>query len=181
MTTNCSVTWTPSFCWSLRAITSVLLLSSDHDSGSQFRAGNMLWTGLAQQLPVKHSLHLAFHRSKVWPHSSISSTLSRHHYGCGVVSCVHNSASAMRAPTGVCMPSLYDGENRQQQLGPRGVESFFVNKQGLKIATYFWPSEAPNHTKAVVLAIHGHGAHIQNEYLKRQVHPATNLEAAFVL
>ena len=75
----------------------------------------------------------------------------------------------MRAPTGVSLPSLYDANNRQQQLGPRGVESFFVNKQGLKIATYFWPSEVSDKTKAVVLAVHGHGAHIQNEYLRRQV------------
>ncbi|DBA67640.1 hypothetical protein WJX79_003355 [Trebouxia sp. C0005] len=74
----------------------------------------------------------------------------------------------MRAPTGVSLPSLYDANNRQQQLGPRGVESFFVNKQGLKIATYFWPSEVPDNTKAVLLAVHGHGAHIQNEYLRRQ-------------
>ncbi len=72
----------------------------------------------------------------------------------------------MRAPTGVSLPSLYDAN---KQLGPTGVESFFVNKQGLKIATYFWPSEVSDKTKAVVLAVHGHGAHIQNEYLRRQV------------
>lgn len=75
----------------------------------------------------------------------------------------------MRAPTGVSHPSLYDGSNRQQQLGPRGSESFFVNKQGLKIATYFWPSEAASNAKAVVIAVHGHGAHSQNEWLRRQV------------
>ena len=85
-----------------------------------------------------------------------------------LVTRAQNSA-AMRAPTGVDLPSLYDPNNRQQQLGPRGVETFFVNKQGLKIASYFWPSEAPKNTKAVVLAVHGHGAHIQNEYLRRQV------------
>ena len=76
---------------------------------------------------------------------------------------------SMKAPTGVEHASLYDQNNRQQQLGPSGVETFFVNKQGLKIATYFWPSDAPKDTKAIVLAVHGHGAHIQNEYLKRQV------------
>lgn len=86
-----------------------------------------------------------------------------------LVTRAQNSAAAMRAPTGVDLPSLYDPNNRQQQLGPRGVETFFVNKQGLKIASYFWPSEAPKNTKAVVLAVHGHGAHIQNEYLRRQV------------
>ena len=75
----------------------------------------------------------------------------------------------MKAPTGVEHASLYDQNNRQQQLGPSGSETFFVNKQGLKIATYFWPSDAPKDTKAVVLVVHGHGAHIQNEYLKRQV------------
>ena len=79
----------------------------------------------------------------------------------------------MRAPTGVSLPSLYDGSHRQQQLGPRGSESFFVNKQGLKIATYFWPSEAANNPKAVVIAVHGHGAHSQNEWLRRQVSLAT--------
>ena len=78
----------------------------------------------------------------------------------------------MRAPTGVSLPSLYDGSNRRQQLGPRGSESFFVNKQGLKIATYFWPSEAASNSKAVVIAVHGHGAHSQNEWLKRQVSSA---------
>ena len=87
----------------------------------------------------------------------------------GLVTSVGVSEAAMRAPTGVSLPSLYDENNRQQQLGPRGVESFFVNKQGLKIATYFWPSEVSDKTKAVVLAVHGHGAHIQNEYLRRQV------------
>lgn len=43
-----------------------------------------------------------------------------------------------------------------------------MNKQGLKIATYFWPSEAATNTKAVVIAVHGHGAHSQNEWLRRQ-------------
>ena len=54
---------------------------------------------------------------------------------------------SMKAPTGVEHASLYDQNNRQQQLGPSGVETFFVNKQGLKIATYFWPSDAPRDTK----------------------------------
>lgn len=79
----------------------------------------------------------------------------------------------MRAPTGVSLPSLYDGNNRQQQLGPKGSESFFMNKQGLKIATYFWPSEAAHNTRAVVIAVHGHGAHSQNEWLRRQVSSAS--------
>lgn len=77
--------------------------------------------------------------------------------------------SLMRAPTGVKHASLYDENNRQQQLGPSGVETYFVNKQGLKIATYFWPSSTPASTKAVVLLVHGHGAHTQIEYLRRQV------------
>lgn len=93
------------------------------------------------------------------------------------------STAVMRAPTGVGLPSLYDGNNRQQQLGPRGSESFFVNKQGLKIATYFWPSEAATNTKAVVIAVHGHGAHSQNEWLRRQVSSAsihTNASASIL-
>lgn len=41
-----------------------------------------------------------------------------------------------------------------------------VNKQGLKLAAYWWPA----HTKAkgIVHIIHGHGAHLQNEFLARQ-------------
>ena len=75
----------------------------------------------------------------------------------------------MQAKTGVKHASLYSTNSRHDQLGPQGVESMFVNQQGLKIATYFWPADKPSSTKAVVLGVHGHGAHLQNEYLKRQV------------
>lgn len=75
----------------------------------------------------------------------------------------------MQAKTGVRHASLYSEDTRHHQLGPRGVESMFVNRQGLKLATYFWPADNPGTTKAVVLGVHGHGAHLQNEYLKRQV------------
>lgn len=87
----------------------------------------------------------------------------------------------MRGPTGVSRPSLYDSNNRQQQLGPHGSETFFINKQGLKIATYFWPSDASQDTKAVVIAVHGHGAHTQNEWLKRQVSSAQVLFFVFTI
>lgn len=75
----------------------------------------------------------------------------------------------MQAKTGVQHASLYSANSRHDQLGPQGIESMFVNQQGLKIATYFWPADNPSSTKAVVLGVHGHGAHLQNEYLKRQV------------
>lgn len=75
----------------------------------------------------------------------------------------------MQAKTGVKHASLYSESTRQDQLGPRGVESMFVNGQGLNLAAYFWPSDNPNNTTAVVLCVHGHGAHLQNEYLKRTV------------
>ena len=133
----------------------------------------MLCIRLAQQLAIQRTLQADLSRhQKCALRSSSTRHLARRLAHCrnsGLVTSVHVSEAAMRAPTGVSLPSLYDANNRQQQLGSRGVESFFVNKQGLKIATYFWPSEVPNNTKAVVLAVHGHGAHIQNEYLKRQV------------
>lgn len=77
----------------------------------------------------------------------------------------------MQAKTGVKHASLYSEHTRQDQLGPKGVESMFENRQGLKLATYFWPAHDPNNTQAVILGVHGHGAHLQNEYLKRQVSP----------
>ena len=92
-------------------------------------------------------------------------TCNRQSITCESSALIHS----MRGATGVSLPSLYDGNNRKQQLGPRGSESYFVNAQGLKIATYFWPSETSSNTKAVVIAVHGHGAHTQNEWLKRQV------------
>ncbi len=129
----------------------------------------MLATRLTQQLPIQRILYTASRCHRLHAHRpAIHRQLTRCNSSGEVVS-VQTSVTGMRAPTGVTLPSLYDANNRQQQLGPRGVETFFVNKQGLKIASYFWPSEAPKNTKAVVLAIHGHGAHIQNEYLKRQV------------
>ncbi len=134
----------------------------------------MLCIRLAQQLAFQRNLQVDLNRHQK---CAIRSSSTRHlarrlahcHSNSGLATSVHVSEAAMRAPTGVSLPSLYDANNRQQQLGPRGVESFFVNKQRLKIATYFWPSEVSDKTKAVVLAVHGHGAHIQNEYLRRQV------------
>ena len=135
----------------------------------------MLCIRLAQQLAIQRTLQveLSRHQKSVLRSSStrhLARRLAHRHSNSSLVTSLHVSEAAMRAPTGVSLPSLYDANNRQQQLGPRGVESFFVNKQGLKIATYFWPSEVSDSTKAVVLAVHGHGAHIQNEYLRRQVH-----------
>lgn len=56
-------------------------------------------------------------------------------------------------PTGVRHKSLFEGSPRSHQLGPHGREGVLVNKQGLKLAAYWWPA----HTKAkgIVHIIHG--------------------------
>jgi hypothetical protein len=36
-------------------------------------------------------------------------------------------------------PSLFVGEPKTKQLGELGVQSSFVNQQGLRIASYYWP------------------------------------------
>lgn len=49
------------------------------------------------------------------------------------------------------------------QLGPAGFFNWYENRQGLMLGTYFWPVEKP---RAVVLLLHGHGAHLTFAYLK---------------
>lgn len=51
-------------------------------------------------------------------------------------------------------------------LGPRGQHRELVNRDGLRLQTYFWPAAAP---RAVLLFCHGHGAHLHFEVLKAQV------------
>ncbi|GAB4822633.1 hypothetical protein N2152v2_009679 [Parachlorella kessleri] len=61
--------------------------------------------------------------------------------------------------------SFYDTVSHKSLLGEHGVEKELVNKQGLKLATYYWPAE---HAKAVLIFVHGHGAHLLFEMLRGQ-------------
>ena len=65
----------------------------------------------------------------------------------------------LEVPTGVRHKSLFEGSPRSNQLGPHGREGVLVNKQGLKLAAYWWPA----HTKAtgIVHVIHGDWASCQ--------------------
>ena len=53
-----------------------------------------------------------------------------------------------------------------QYLGPRGVHRVMENKDGLHLQSYFWPAAE---AKAVVLFVHGHGAHLMFEILTQTV------------
>ena len=120
-------------------------------------------TSAAQYLHINLLLLSPTHpQPKFWPKS-------RHRRWRAYSKRSFDPSMIIQAKTGVRHESLYTPDSRQDQLGPHGVESVFVNQQGLKIATYFWPSVNPSQTTAVILAVHGHGAHLQNEYLKRQV------------
>ncbi|CAK0746028.1 hypothetical protein CVIRNUC_001662 [Coccomyxa viridis] len=59
--------------------------------------------------------------------------------------------------------TLFSNEPKERQLGPHGSSSSFVNAQGLRIASYYWPT--PGKAKAVVLFVHGHGAYLMHELL----------------
>ena len=54
----------------------------------------------------------------------------------------------------------------RQYLGPRGVHRVMENKDGLHLQSYFWPAAE---AKAVVLFVHGHGAHLMFEILNQTV------------
>lgn len=53
-------------------------------------------------------------------------------------------------------------------LGPHGQRHEMMNKDGLRLQTYFWPA-APSSAKAIVLFCHGHGAHLMFEICKATV------------
>eukprot|EP00798_Chlamydomonas_sp_ICE-L_P010167 gene10167-8072_t len=63
-------------------------------------------------------------------------------------------------------PFNADAQDAEQFLGKRGVLRYWMNPQGNRIATYFWPSEKP--AKAIIVAAHGHGAYLPYEYLNSQ-------------
>ncbi|BDA41799.1 Monoglyceride lipase [Coccomyxa sp. Obi] len=60
-------------------------------------------------------------------------------------------------------PSLFSHEPKSEALGASGCQSSFVNAQGLRIASYYWPASAA--AKAVMLFVHGHGAYLMHELL----------------
>lgn len=62
-------------------------------------------------------------------------------------------------------PSLYGDEPLSNQMGPRGKVTTFVNAQGLRLASYYWPAEQP---RAVLQHNHGNGSYVM-ELLKSQV------------
>lgn len=61
--------------------------------------------------------------------------------------------------------TVYDTVDPTIYLGSRGQERHIVNRQGLKLRGYFWPAE---NAKAVLIFVHGHGAHLHFELLKAQ-------------
>lgn len=60
--------------------------------------------------------------------------------------------------------TCYDDAEPAQYLGPLGVHRVMENKDGLHLQSYFWPAAD---AKAVVLFVHGHGAHLMFEILKQ--------------
>ena len=67
------------------------------------------------------------------------------------------------------MPDCLLQAEPAQYLGPHGVHRVMENKDGLHLQSYFWPAAD---AKAVVLFVHGHGAHLMFEILKQTVRPA---------
>jgi len=64
--------------------------------------------------------------------------------------------------------SLFEQIPKEDQLGELGQCSSFLNKQNLRIASYFWPSAAKK-IKAVVLFVHGHGSYLMHDILNVEV------------
>lgn len=60
--------------------------------------------------------------------------------------------------------TVYDTVDPSVYMGPRGHQKDLVNRKGLKLRSYFWPAEKD--AKAVLLFVHGHGAHLHFELLK---------------
>mmetsp|Transcript_884 Transcript_884/g.2203 ORF Transcript_884/g.2203 Transcript_884/m.2203 type:complete len:355 (+) Transcript_884:430-1494(+) len=52
-----------------------------------------------------------------------------------------------------------------EEMGPQGYRETFLNKQGLKLASYWWPAKNP---KAVIVVMHGHGAYLTYQYGRYQ-------------
>lgn len=67
-------------------------------------------------------------------------------------------------PVGV-PTTCYDEVEAELYLGPHGQRHEMMNKDGLRLQTYFWPA-APSSAKAIVLFCHGHGAHLMFEICK---------------
>lgn len=64
-------------------------------------------------------------------------------------------------------PHLFKNEPAENQLGPRGRRSNLINRQGLRLATYFWP--AVGEAKGVVLCVHGHAGYLMEQLLNSEV------------
>ena len=84
---------------------------------------------------------------------------------------VATEASEAKKLASGSLPNLFCNEPLENQLGPHGWCSSFTNeKQGLRLASYFWPSlvEPATRPRGVVVLLHGHGAYLL-EYLRPQV------------
>lgn len=80
--------------------------------------------------------------------------------GCQEQRALHLPSSIPRGVT----PTVYDEVAAEQFLGPAGQHRVMKNKDGLALQTYFWPAAD---AKAVVLFVHGHGAHLMFEILRQ--------------
>jgi acylglycerol lipase len=59
--------------------------------------------------------------------------------------------------------TAYDDADPALFLGPRGAQSTMVNRKGLRLKALFWPAQD---AKAVLVFVHGHGAHLMFELLR---------------
>lgn len=64
-------------------------------------------------------------------------------------------------------PHLFEGEPAENQLGPHGKRSNLINRQGLRLTSYFWP--AVGEAKGVLLYVHGHAAYLMEQLLLSKV------------
>eukprot|EP00884_Botryococcus_braunii_P002740 jgi/Botrbrau1/12467/Bobra.0169s0014.1 len=62
---------------------------------------------------------------------------------------------------------LFEGEPAENQLGRTGKRSNLINRQGLRLSSYFWP--ATGEAKGVVLVVHGHAAYLMEQVLSAKV------------
>lgn len=70
--------------------------------------------------------------------------------------------------TQIIMDSSPYGSDDAFNMGPHGGKTdVLVNRQGLELKTYYWPSAAsdPSTNDPILLFVHGHGAHLQFEVL----------------
>lgn len=60
-----------------------------------------------------------------------------------------------------------DAQPRQDYLGPKGVMRYLQNKDGIRLAGYYWP--AVGSPRAVVQLVHGQGTYLAYDFLRNTV------------